>query len=338
MASSGKEPDMTASWMFRSLAVALFAVCVGLITLPGCGKPAPTNAEKKNDKKEEPKTNPNPQPDPNTKPNTDPKTNPPPNTLGEVEKAADQAATAFLTDLVQGKAKSEALSAAFVKAVGKPWLFDSDKARGYSADSATSWLKRVGDGVNIGLALKRQQAGEVVYMRGVMSAIRLGKDPTKTGSYLLRLVKENGAWKVDWLSFSSADITVVPAPPSVEGVAQEFAILAFVETVADLNGLPQDDRPLLIAAAMTSELRKKWAPPFEQDMREGFIDFNPKKLGVEATKLGGGTSTGTISLATNTPEFLVTLTKPAGKKTYSVKLTKGDRPNEWLVSEVAEKG
>ena len=41
---------MTAPWMFRSLAAALFAVCVGLAGLSGCNKPAPP--PKKDDKKD----------------------------------------------------------------------------------------------------------------------------------------------------------------------------------------------------------------------------------------------------------------------------------------------
>jgi hypothetical protein len=318
--------------MFRSLAVALFAVGVGLASLPGCGKPAPPKDAKKDEKKDE-KPNQTPNPNPNPAPNLNP--GPPKNTLGEVEPAADQFATAFLTDLVQGKAKAEMLSVDFMKAVGKPVVLPSDKAKGFSPDAATAWLNRVGEGVTIGLALTRKQAGDVVYIRGVMSGMRLGKEANKTGGYSLRLVKEGGAWKVDWLSLTSVDVAATPAAPTPEALAQEFAVVAFVETVADLNGMGKDERPPLIAEAMTPALRVAWAPPFDQDKNQGY-DYSPGKIGIEATKLGGGTSSFTAVRVGDLPEFTVVLTKPAGKKSYTIRLTKGAGPNDWLVSEVIE--
>lgn len=322
---------MAAPWMFRSLSVALVAACAGLIALSGCGGSSPPKDDKKDEKKE-PK--PAPAPDPNGKGSSTPTPQPPQSTLAAVEPAAEQAATAFLTDLAQGKAKADALSPSFVKAVGKPAELPSDKAKGYSPDAAADWLKRVGQGVTFGLALTRHQAGDVVFIRGSISGARFGKGAS--GGYSLRLLREGGAWKVDWLSLTSVDVTAAPAPPATpEAAAQDFAALAFVETVADLHGMPKEERAPLIAAAVAPALRAAWAPPFDQDKAQGY-DYSPGKILLEATKIGGGTSSLTATRAGAAPEYTVVLTRPAGKKTYAVKLAKGPGPHEWLVSEVTE--
>ena len=297
---------MTAPWMFRPLAATLFAACLGLAALPGCDKPAPP-ADKKDDKKDEPKpapgANPTP-PTPPTPPTAGPEV-PPKSTLGDAEPAAQQAATAFLRDVMHGAATADALSTAFLKAVGKPWAFPGDKEKGYSPNSAASWLKRVGDGQAFGLALKQQQVGDTVYIRGGLQ---------KPGGYCLRLVKEGGAWKVDWLSVTSVENGTVATAPTPEGAAQGFAVAAFVETIADLSGMPRDDRHLVVAAAMTKELRAAWAPAvFDQDKAVGY-DYGPAKLATEATRIGGGTTAFTATRVGDLPEFKVELTKPAGKK------------------------
>ena len=315
---------MTAPWMFRSLAVALFAVCVGLAALPGCNGPAP-KPDKKEEKKDEPKSGEAPvTPGAGTPGTGTPDAPAPKSTLGPIEPEADQFATAFRRDVVMGTAKADALSAAFLKAVGKPLVFQSDKDKGVSTGSAESWLRKVGEGVNFGLETKRpDQAGAVVYLRGALQ---------KPGGYCLRLVKEGGAWKVDWLSVSAVEGTVT-APPTPEGAAQGFAVAAFVETVA---GMPDEVRAAPLAAAVTPALRAAWAPPFEQDRSAGY-DYNPAALVRKATnEIGGGTTAYTAARVGDLPEFKVELTKPAGKKTFVVKLVKGTGPSEWLVSEVTE--
>lgn len=314
---------MTAPRLFRSLALALFAACSGLAALPGCSGPAP-KAEKKDDKKDDKKDGTKPEPGAGPGPAVQPE-GPPKNTLGHAEPAAQQAATAFLRDLVHGTATADALSPGFLKAVGKPWAFPGDKEKGYSPNSATSWLKRIGEGHTFGLALTQDQVGDTVFIRGGLQ---------KPGGYCLRLVKDGAAWKVDWISVSSVEGAVPPAH-TPDGIAQGFAVAAFVETVADLNGMPKDERITLLGSALTPALRAAWAPPFNQDKNAGY-DFSPGKLTTEATKIGGGTKSYTMSRVGDLPEFKVELTKPDGKKTYVVKLTKGAGPNEWLVSEVAE--
>jgi hypothetical protein len=328
---------MTAPLVIRRPAAVLLAAALGLAALPGCGNPAPPSA--KDEKKDGPKTDAPPSPTPSAPDATPPKPpdGPPKNTLKPVDDAAEKAATAFLRDVVQGTVKADALSAAFLKAVGKPVTLPSEKAKGYSEDGATGWLRRVGEGVNFSPIHKQDQVGDdVVHFRGSITGPRLGKDAGKSGGYCLRLLKEGGAWKADWLSLSSVDSGPVAAgAPSAEGTCQAFAVAAFAETVGDLNGMPADDRAAVIAAAMTPALRASLAPPFTQDKDRG-CDYNPDILRTEAVKIGGGTSAFTATRVGDQPEYKVEFTKPAGKKTFVVKLVKGAAPHEWLVGAVTE--
>ena len=174
---------------------------------------------------------------------------------------------------------------------------------------------------------EREQAGDVAYLRGALQ---------KPGGYCLRLVKEGGAWKVDWLSLTSVENGTLTTAPTPEGAAQGFAVAAFVETAADLNGMHEGERAAALGAALTPALRTAWAAPFDQDKAAGY-DFNPAALVRKATsEIGGGTSAYTATRVGDLSEFKVELTKPTGKKAYTVKLVKGAAPHEWLVSEVTE--
>lgn len=310
---------MTSIWLPRSIAGVLFAACVGLAALPGCGGSAPPKA----DKKEEPAPNPNPGPNP--KPGTPPE-NPPKSTLGPVEPAAAKAQTEFLRALIDGKATAAMLSPSFVKAVGKA---------PFPEDNATSWLRTVGEGLTVGAELNQKQAGDVVFFHGTLGGARFAMEPGKTGSYSLRLVRAGGDWKVDWLSLSSAEVAgTPPQAPSAEAAAQEFAATSFVELIADRVGMPGDTRAPLVAAAMTPALRAAWGPPFDSDRSAG-LDYNPGKLDRKAKDVAGGTSKFSVSRS-GEAEYRAELTRPAGTKALVVKLTKGAAPHAWLVSEVGE--
>lgn len=317
---------MIAPRTFRALALLLACACAP--ALAGCGsKP---QGEKKGDGEKKDHLLVPPGVVPNDKKGETP-TPVPKNTLGEADKAATDAATAFTRDIGTGAAKPDALSAAFLKAIGKPLELPSDKERGFSTDNAGTWLKRAGDALTFGLPIKQEQVGETVFLRGTVSGPRF---QTGTGSYCLRLVKEGGAWKIDLLTVSSSDNGTVTGPQTPEAVSQAFALAAFVELAADGKGLARDERGLALGALLTPELRAKLAGPFDSDKSAG-LDFNRGALVTAAVKIGGGTASFT---ATRTADatFDVELTKPAGKVRHTVKLTKGPGANEWLVSEVTE--
>lgn len=316
---------MTAPRTFRALALLLACACAA--ALAGCGPK--TKGDKKGDDPNKKVEVPVPVPGPGDKKDDTPA---PKSTLGAAEKGATDAATAFTRALGTGAATTDALSTAFLKAIGKPLELPSDKEKGYSADNAGTWLKRAGDALTFGLPIKQEQVGETVFVRGTVSGPRF---QANTGSYCLRLVKEGGAWKVDLLTVSSADNGTVTAPETPDGVSQAFALAAFVELAADATGLARDERGLALGAVLAPELRAKLAGPFDSDKAAG-LDFNRGALVTAAVKIGGGTAAFTATRAADGPTFAVELTKPAGKVRYTVKLTKGTGAHEWLVSEVTE--
>ncbi|HEY1187320.1 MAG TPA: hypothetical protein VGE74_06660 [Gemmata sp.] len=318
---------MAVSVMVRRAAVVLLVAVIGFAALPGCGSSAPS---KPGDKKEEPKAT--PKPDDKTGAKKDDKTGgspvEPKTTLGPVEKDAEAAATAFLMDLGQGRAKADVLSPALLDAVGKPWELPDDVAAKLSRSAAERWLRAVGEGRAFTPSLDRKQAGDAVYIRGSLQT---------PGGYSLRLVKVGGAWKVDWLSLSSAvNPKEIITAPTADEAFQEFAASAFAELLADGTGMDPKLRAPILARGLVPALRAAWAPPFEGDTLAGY-DYNSGKLTRKASEYGGGASAFSVSRAGDAT-YTVELTKPAGKQVITVKLAKGSTPGEWLVSEVTEKG
>ena len=306
---------------FRGAAVALLVVALGGAALPGCGsKPGPTE---KKDEKQPDKAPPKPDEKKGDKKGAAPVE--PKTTLGPVEPAADAAAMAFLKDLGQGTARADALSPALLDAAGKPWEFDDEKANKLSPKAAERWLRAVGEGRTFSPSLDRKQAGDAVYFRGALQP---------TGGYSLRLVRLGGAWKVDWLSLSSADLKPGAPAATADDAFQEFAAAAFAEVLADGTAMKPELRAPVLARGMAPALRAAWAPPFDADKTQGY-DYSPGKLKVKAIDYGGGTTAFGVAKAGDAA-YTVEFIKPAGKKTITVKLAKGSTPGEWLVSDVTE--
>lgn len=317
---------MTASVTLRGAGFALLLAALGLAAVPGCGNSAPSKGgDKKDEKKDDPKPAPKPDDKKDDKPGA-PSTGPAP-ALGPVAADAEQAATEFLKDLGQGSAKADVLSPALLDAVGKPWELPEDIAAKLSRKAAERWLRGVGEGRTFSPSLDRKQAGDAVYFRGALQP---------TGGYSLRLVKLGGAWKVDWLSVSSADLKPGPAAATADEAFQEFAAAAFAEVLADGTALPQPLRAPILARGMVPALRPVWGTPFDADKTQGY-DYSPGKLVLKAIEFGGGTSALSVARAGDAT-YTVEFTKPAGKKAITIKLAKGTTPGEWLVSEVSEKG
>jgi hypothetical protein len=310
--------------MFRP--VAACALAFGLfLALPGCGgKP---QADNKGDKKDDKKDNTNPG-DPKVDPKVDPKIEPAkPSQKIELESGVGKEAVAFLKALGEGTAKADRLSAAFVKMVGLPAQLDSDKAKGYSASEAESWLKRVGSDAVFALPSGFARADTAV-LRGPFQA------PDRVGGYYLRLVNEGGAWKVDFLGLSS----VPSAPdagsggPDIEN--QRFAATAVAALLCDKNAMPRDNRAQALAAGLTPALRKQWAPPLGSDPSQGF-DYNRGALLLKAGEFGNGAESFALIAQPTAGEFRLEITKAGGAKTaYNVKLAKGTAPGQWLVESV----
>jgi hypothetical protein len=245
----------------------------------------------------------------------------------ESNSAVGQEAIHFLTAVGAGTARADQLSSGFVRLIGLPVELPGDKARGYSPDAAESWLRRVGAKLTgMGPMTESFQAGDVAVFRGRFTG----------GTYWLRMVKEAGAWKADWLSLSSVETTgTSPAgSASAETHLQSFAATAVATALCDKDAMPREERLTVIAAGLTPAFRQNWAEPFDGDKLKGY-DHSPAKLGV---KVGGiGNLCQSVAMTPTGPAtFQMEVTRTSGEKaSYTLKLAKGPTPGQWLVESIS---
>jgi hypothetical protein len=312
--------------------VTAVALALGLATLvPGCNpKPQPTNTEEKKGSSSKGSPSSEPKPAPTDTPNSGSSgtaTLPPQPAKVDINSGVGKEAVDFLQAVRTGSVPAAKISTGYSRLIGLPVELPSDKAKGYSADAAESWLRRVGNAVPFGLPLMAYQAGDVALFRGALAG--------KSGGYALRLIQEGGAWKVDWLSASSVEVKPSLAGPTntAEALFQEFVATAGFEAICDKDGMGKDERIAAIAAGMTPALRAKWGPPFDGDKAKGY-DYNAAQLGLEIAKIGGG-----VESVTFAPQgdgvFKAEVVQASGAKAaYLIKLTKGTTPGQWLVESI----
>ncbi|MBA4192202.1 MAG: hypothetical protein C0467_29885 [Planctomycetaceae bacterium] len=316
---------MTTPKMCRSIAA--LSLTFGLFfALPGCApKPAANKGDKKDkDKDKKDGTNPNPIANPNPTPEI--KTPEKIDTKAGVGKDAVD----FLSAVGAQAAKASQLSSGFVKLIGLPVVFDSDKAKGYSSDSAEAWLRAVGAKFSgMGPMAESSQAGDVAVFRGNFTG----------GTYFLRMVREGDGWKVDWLSLSSVastsgTVTVGGVAATADAMLQVFAASAIVGAICDKDAMPHDQRIAAVAAGLTPALRKSWATPFDGDKAKGY-DYSPGQLGLKMGEIGTGAESVSV-LPAGDSTFKVEVTKSGGAKaTYTLKLVKGASLGQWLVESIS---
>jgi hypothetical protein len=243
--------------------------------------------------------------------------------VGPADDTTTRAATDFLRAVGSGAATPTALSTAFLKVVGKPLVFETDVAKGYSTDAAQTWLRPF-SGLTFGLPTGTAGGGAAV-----LSGSFQGDN--RNGRYLVRLVQDGG-WKVDWFQLSSVKPSTTTPTAGPDGPYQDFAAQAFLDLLADKNALDIKQRATLLAHLLTPELRKNWAAPFSADTKDGY-DFSRGQMELKFAEIGAVESytLGAISDATAKGE----LTKAVGKKAITLKLTRGT-PGQWLVSEFSQ--
>lgn len=295
--------------------VAALALAAGLcLALPACNKkkPASDKAEKK---------------DGGTTPNPVATTNPAPEVKApervDTKAGVGKDAVDFLTAVGAGTARAGQLSAGFVKLVGLPVEFESDKEKGFSADAAESWLRRVGSKLTgMGPMSESSQAGDVAVFRGSFTG----------GTYFLRMVREGGAWKADWLSLSSVPATAPAAAGGADPLLRAFAATAVAAAISDRDALSPEQRTAAVAAGLAPALRASLAPPFDGDKAHGF-DHSPAQLGLKLAAIGGGAEA--VSVAPAGDGFKVEVTKAGGAKSaYALKLVRGPTAGQWLVESI----
>jgi hypothetical protein len=310
--------------------IAALALATGLFsTMPGCAGNKPASESKGDKKTDGPALSISA--DPNTSSSTDPSTKiaplPPPVEKIDLNIGVGKDATDFLASLKNGAVSAKQLSSGFVKSIGLPAVFPADKAKGYSAEAAEGLLIRALGRHGLGPLAISKQVGNVALFRGMFIG--------EPGDISLRMIHEGGAWKVDWLSLSSARIEGGTLNTSnADTVCQEFAIAATIGLLTDKDALTKEDRAVILATGLTPALKKKWAEPLDSDKAEGY-DYNRGSLAQKTLQFGAGVESFSFSQQGNAPVFRVELLHAGGGKTaYLVKLVNGPGPGQWLVDEV----
>lgn len=310
------------------LLIALGLVVVGFLSLPGCGgKPSATSTSGKVEKPADPAGSPSAQ-KPSTSTDTQATGSPappaPPPAAPRIDlKDAEQ----FVAAIRGGSVKADRLSTRFVKAIGLPVSLAPDKAKGYSVDAAEGWLKRAGAGHNLSAFLQSKQVADVAMFTGVLG--------DGSGSYALRMIQENGGWKVDWLSLSSTKVNGASINTAADEIAcQQFAVAATIGVLLDREAMSKEDRAEVLAAGLTPALKTKWAEPLGSDRNEGF-DYNRGLLAQKASEFARDADSFTLTAVPGTSDYRVEVARRNGSKTaYLVKLVKGPGPCLWLVDDV----
>ena len=222
---------------------------------------------------------------------------------------AGQFARDFLAALHEGKATAAQLTPTFKKAIAEP-VFDADRALGYSDSAAELWLKTFQGKVG-GFTLSSPRIDTVALYTGTVKS-------EKPLQLLLRLVRRNDRWTVDW--FSLAEIAPTDTTPAV--TSQSFTASAF------LHGL-LGHRYELAAGAMSTRLKKSLAPALGSETKP----FNTGTLTIKLDEYRGTARGYTLAKAEG-ETAIGELIHANGKKAFALKLVAGEHPDEWLVDEI----
>jgi hypothetical protein len=234
--------------------------------------------------------------------------------VGDPPAGAKAFAQTFLDAVNDGTATPAMLTPEFKKVVAEP-VFPDDLSKGYSDDAAAEWLAR----------WKGQMPGAVFRLAGSNDS---GEPTLVTGSgirerkyeFTLRLVRTGSEWRADWFlpAAGIAQVGQSLLPSRNDGC---FTAVAFLEAL-----LGKGDR--LAEGLMTPIYKARLAPPFATDPR----GYNRGLLDSKLAEHRGGFTGYTIA---KVDSGIVTgeLTGKDGKKPFTLKLTKGQRPWDWLVDE-----
>lgn len=228
-------------------------------------------------------------------------------------KAAAQKFVADFLAAVKAKtATADQLTADFKKVVALP-LSAEDAAKGYSDIGAVTYLEKWAGAAD---EPKVELAGDVAFAAG---------RPGPTGRLLMRLAKDGGAWKVDWLSNGPATATEVAFTGGEDTAGVLFAAVAFTDAA-----LRKDHA--LVAGLMTAKGREAVAFPFAAaDKARG---YNIGLLLAALDKHFGKADRAAVAGTTRTgPEATAKFDLTAGmtKSELTVKLAKGTKQGVWLV-------
>ena len=254
------------------------------------------------DKKEADPKKPDPKGSTGTPPADDPKA------------AAQKFATDFFAAVKAKKASPDQLTADFKKLVAPPFGAD-DAAKGYSDEIATTYLEKWA--AVTADEPKAELVGDVAFAAG---------KPGPGGRILMRLAKDGGAWKADWLSNGPPAADPVSLTGGEDTVAVLFAVAAFTDAA-----LRKDYT--LAAGLMTPAGRTKIAPAFDADLKAGRT-YKPSIIKDEIEKAVGKADRAVVTGNNRTggdATVTLALTGGAAQAELTLKLVKGPKPGVWLV-------
>ena len=233
----------------------------------------------------------------------------------EDPKAAAQTfATDFFAAVKAKKASPDQLTADFKKLVAPPFGSD-DAAKGYSDEIAATYLEKWA--AVTADAPRAELVGDVAFADG---------KPGPGGRILMRLAKDGGAWKADWLSNGPPTADPVSLTGGEDTVAVLFAVAAFTDAA-----LKRDYT--LAAGLMTPAGRTKIAPAFDADLKAGRT-YKPSILKDEIEKAVGKADRAAVTGNDRTggdATVTLALTGGAARTELTLKLVKGPKPGVWLV-------
>lgn len=237
--------------------------------------------------------------------------------------AGEKFAREFLTALNDGKATPAQLTDAFKKVVAPPVL-PTDKDRGYSDLVAGDWLRQFAGRVSAAPLTAGALTVDAVVVAGpppAAAALPIGRT-------VVRVVKAGAEWKVDWLHQAPPTGTPVPLTGEGDDLAARFAAAAFVETALAKSF---DLAETLVAPAT----RAKLAPSLGGEdavrgynrsiLRSKLDNFRGPATGYAVAKKDMAGSGATV-----TGELLAGADR---KRPFTLKLTRGPKPGEWLVED-----
>ncbi|QDU19105.1 hypothetical protein [Urbifossiella limnaea] len=241
---------------------------------------------------------------------------------------AHAAAQQFVTDL-RGSAATDPnrVSARFLKVIGKPLgTSPEDQAKKFSGAAAGQWLKRVaaamGSDARVSPAAGAAREGSAVFVGSFES----GAVPK--GRYLIRLVEDGGAWKLDWFQVSAAEARVptTPIDPFVD-----FAVLSLGDVLA-AGPMTADDRAPLGAALFTPAVMAGWEVSQPEDAA-GY-DYQRGALAAKLDAVAAGKAEWYFRSSASVAAYKIQFGVGAEAMVFvDFALVRGDGPNHWRVDQ-----
>jgi hypothetical protein len=201
-------------------------------------------------------------------------------------------ANEFLKQVKSGKVTADLLTDDFKRVIGEP-LTPTEREKGFSDSAATDWCNRIGS---------RLQSTNLTYLNDGLYEIDRGT---------LKMVNQNGQWKVDWFHAGRSRGAEKLTEPDA---GKKFAVARFADALATHNYE-------LAIAALSDQAKANLAPALGRD-----VGFNR------------GTLVGKLkSIANSNDGYLMTISENsvtlafqnAGDK--KLKLTLENQGNNWKI-------